>query len=94
MESRNWNQNNHISKNDGYVKYKACTKNSDEFRSYEGIITAVITLFSVFSGLLIQLLIYNIFNVRIQEVPTILLVVLWIGFSSVVTYIIDENLNK
>ena len=89
MESRNWNQNNHISKNDGYVKCKACTKNSDEFRSYEGIITAVITLFSVFSGLLIQLLIYNIFSVRIQEVPTILLVVLWIGFSSVVTYIIS-----
>ena len=87
MENRNWNQNNHSSKNDGYVKCKACTKSSDEFHSYEGIITAVITLFTVFSGLLIQLLIYNIFNVRIQEVPTILLVVLWIGFSSVVTYI-------
>ena len=87
MENRNGNHNEHISKNIVPVKCKTYAKSADEFHSYEGIITAVITLFSVFSGLLIQLLIYNIFNVRIQEVPTILLVVLWIGFSSVVTYI-------
>ena len=89
MENRNWNHNERINKNNVPVKCKAYAKSADEFRSYEGIITAVITLFSIFSGLLIQLLIYNIFNIRIQDVPTILLVVLWIGFSSVATYIVD-----
>ena len=90
MVDRHWNQNGHNRRIEAYAKIKACTKNTDEFRTYEGIISAAIALLSLFSGLLIQLLVYNIFDVRIQEVPTILIVVLWVGFSTVTTHIVSS----
>ena len=52
-----------------------------EYRRYENIISAAVVLLSIFSGLLIQLLIYHIFDVRIKDVPIILIAALWIGFS-------------
>ena len=90
MVERNWNQNGHNRRVEAYAKSKACPKNTDEFRTYEGIISAVITLLALFSGLLIQLLVYNIFDVRIQEVPVILVIVLWVGFSTVTTHIVSS----
>ena len=90
MENRNLNQNERNRKADNYIRCKACTKDVDEFRSYEGLITVVVTLLSLFSGLFIQLLIYNICNVRVREVPIILVVVLWVGFSAVVPHIINS----
>ena len=60
-----------------------------ECRRYENIISAAVVLLSVFSGLLIQLIIYNVFDVRIKDVPIILIAALWIGFSAVVTHIVS-----
>ena len=60
-----------------------------ECRRYENIISAAVVLLSIFSGLLIQLIIYNVFDVRIKDVPIILIAALWIGFSAVVTYIVS-----
>ena len=60
-----------------------------ECRRYENIISAAVVLLSVFSGLLIQLIIYNVFDVRIKDVPIVLIAALWIGFSAVVTYIVS-----
>ena len=60
-----------------------------ECRSYENIISAAVVLLSVFSGLLIQLVIYNVFDVRIKDVPIVLIAALWIGFSAVVTHIVS-----
>lgn len=59
-------------------------------RRYENIISAAVVLLSIFSGLLIQLIIYNVFDVRVKDVPIVLIAVLWIGFSAVVTYIVGE----
>jgi F0F1-type ATP synthase assembly protein I len=61
-----------------------------EYRRYENIISAAIVLLSIFSGLLIQLLIYQVFDVRIKDVPVILIAALWIGFSAVVIHIVNE----
>ena len=61
-----------------------------EYCTYEWIISTAITLVSLFSGLLIQLLIYSIFEVRIQDVPIMLLIVLWVGFSAVVIHIMNS----
>ena len=58
-----------------------------EYRRYENIISVVIGVLSVFSGLLIQLIIYNILDVSVKDVPAILFIVLWVGFSTVVTHI-------
>lgn len=55
---------------------------------YENIISVVSVLLSIFSGLFIQLLIYDVLGVRVKEVPIILLAVLWIGFSAVTTHIV------
>ena len=60
-----------------------------ECRRYENIISAAVMLLSVFSGLLIQLIVYNVFDVRIKDVPIILIAALWIGFSAVVTHIVS-----
>ena len=60
-----------------------------ECRRYENIISAAVVLLSVFSGLLIQLVVYNVFDVRIKDVPIVLIAALWIGFSAVVTYIVS-----
>ena len=60
-----------------------------ECRRYENIISAAVVLLSVFSGLLIQLVIYNVFDVRIKDVPIILFAVLWIGLSMVVTHLVS-----
>ena len=60
-----------------------------ECRRYENIISAAVVLLSVFSGLLIQLVIYNVFDVRIKDVPIILFTVLWIGLSMVVTHLVS-----
>lgn len=60
-----------------------------ECRRYENIISAAVVLLSVFSGLLIQLVIYNVFDVRIKDVPIVLIAALWIGFSAVVTHIVS-----
>ena len=60
-----------------------------ECRRYENIISAAVVLLSIFSGLLIQLVIYNVFDVRIKDVPIILIAALWIGFSAVVTHIVS-----
>ena len=60
-----------------------------ECRRYENIISAAVVLLSVFSGLLIQLIIYNVFDMRIKDVPIILIAALWIGFSAVVTHIVS-----
>ena len=60
-----------------------------ECRRYENIISAAIVLLSIFSGLLIQLVIYHVFDVRIKDVPIILIAALWIGFSAVVTHIVN-----
>ena len=60
-----------------------------ECRRYENIISAAVVLLSVFSGLLIQLLIYHVFDVKIKDVPIILIAALWIGFSAVVTHIVS-----
>jgi F0F1-type ATP synthase assembly protein I len=61
-----------------------------EYRRYENIISAAVVLLSIFSGLLIQLLIYHIFDVRIKDVPIILIAALWIGFSAVTAHIVNE----
>jgi F0F1-type ATP synthase assembly protein I len=61
-----------------------------ECRRYENIISAAVVLLSIFSGLLIQLIIYNVFDVRIKDVPIILIAALWIGFSAVVTHIVSS----
>ena len=60
-----------------------------ECSRYENIISAAVMLLSVFSGLLIQLLIYHVFDVKIKDVPIILIAALWIGFSAVVTHIVS-----
>ena len=60
-----------------------------ECRRYENIISATVVLLSIFSGLLIQLLIYHVFDVKIKDVPIILIAALWIGFSAVVTHIVS-----
>jgi hypothetical protein len=60
-----------------------------ECRRYENIISAAVVLLSLFSGLLIQLVIYNVFDVRIKDVPIILFAVLWIGLSMVVTHLVS-----
>ena len=90
MEHREWNQNEGNRKTGGHTKSKSFIKSYDEYCTYEWIISAAITVLSLFSGLLIQLLIYNIFEVRLEDVPTILLIVLWAGLSTVVTHIIDS----
>ena len=61
-----------------------------EYRRYENIISAAIVLLSIFSGLLIQLLIYQVFDVKIKDVPVILIAALWIGFSAVTAHIVNE----
>ena len=60
-----------------------------ECRRYENIISAAVVLLSIFSGLLIQLIIYNVFDVRIKDVPIVLIAVLWIGLSMVVTHLVS-----
>ena len=60
-----------------------------ECRRYENIISAAVMLLSLFSGLLIQLVIYRVFDVRIKDVPIVLIVVLWIGLSMVVTHLVS-----
>ena len=60
-----------------------------ECRRYENIISAAVVLLSVFSGLLIQLVIYHVFDVRVKDVPIVLIVVLWIGLSMVVTHLVS-----
>ena len=60
-----------------------------ECRRYENIISAAAMLLSVFSGLLIQLVVYNVFDVRIKDVPIVLIAVLWIGISMVVTHLVS-----
>ena len=60
-----------------------------ECRRYENIISAAAMLLSVFSGLLIQLVIYRVFDVRVKDVPIVLIAALWIGFSAVVTHIVS-----
>ena len=60
-----------------------------ECRRYENIISAAVMLLSVFSGLLIQLIIYHVFDMRIKDVPIVLIVVLWIGLSMVVTHLVS-----
>ena len=58
-------------------------------RRYENIISAAVMLLSVFSGLLIQLIIYHVFDMRIKDVPIVLIAVLWIGLSMVVTHLVS-----
>ena len=60
-----------------------------ECRRYENIISAAAMLLSVFSGLLIQLIIYRVFDVRVKDVPIVLIAVLWIGLSMVVTHFVS-----
>ena len=60
-----------------------------ECRRYENIISAAVMLLSVFSGLLIQLIIYHVFDMRIKDVPIVLIAVLWIGLSMVVTHLVS-----
>ena len=60
-----------------------------ECRRYENIISAAAMLLSVFSGLLIQLVVYRVFDVRVKDVPIVLIVVLWIGLSMVVTHLVS-----
>ena len=60
-----------------------------ECRRYENIISAAVVLLSIFSGLLIQLIIYNVFDVRVKDVPIVLIAVLWIGLSMVVTHLVS-----
>ena len=60
-----------------------------ECRRYENIISAAVVLLSLFSGLLIQLIIYNVFDVRVKDVPIVLIAVLWIGLSMVVTHLVS-----
>ena len=60
-----------------------------ECRRYENIISAAVMLLSLFSGLLIQLVIYRVFDVRVKDVPIVLIVVLWIGLSMVVTHLVS-----
>ena len=60
-----------------------------ECRRYENIISAAVVLLSVFSGLLIQLVVYRVFDVRVKDVPIVLIAVLWIGLSMVVTHLVS-----
>lgn len=60
-----------------------------ECRRYENIISAAVMLLSLFSGLLIQLVIYRVFDVRVKDVPIVLIAVLWIGLSMVVTHLVS-----
>lgn len=60
-----------------------------ECRRYENIISAAVVLLSLFSGLLIQLIIYRVFDVKVKDVPIVLIAVLWIGLSMVVTHLVS-----
>lgn len=90
MEYRKWNQNERNRKTGGHTKSNSFIESYDEYCTYEWIISAAITVLSLFSGVLIQLLIYNIFEVRLEDVPTVLLIVLWAGLSTVVTHITNS----
>ena len=63
---------------------------NDNYIEFEEGGTTLGTIFAILSGLIIQLIIFALFDVSVKDVPLILIAVLWLGFSAVTLHIVDS----
>lgn len=96
MAMRDWNNDGKKDMVDNYIEYqiyKDVTGQNDE-PSYtpsrrDGISTFG-AIISVLAGLFLQAVLYNGIGVDVEDVPILVIIILWVVFSGIVAVILDK----
>lgn len=105
MPMNDWN---HDGKKDGfdnfieYQIYEDTTKNSTDTsdnhakrcNSSQQSMSALGVILCIFSGLFWQALLFTLINIDIDKLSSILIIILWIVFSSITTGIVNSTKKK
>ena len=105
MSLNDWN---HDGKKDGfdnfieYQIYKDTSENiTDTFNSHTGrddshkqVMSTIGALLCIFSGLFWQALLFTMLKVDVEVIPALLIIVLWIVFSTITMRIVYSIRNK
>ena len=98
MAMYDWNGNGKKDMADDFIEYniyKECTGKHEDtgyYRSsHKGGISTFGAILATILGLVVQAVIYYIFGVNVEDVPVVLIVILWIGFSAVIGNIFDNH---
>lgn len=94
MAFYDWNHNGKKDFTDDFIEYniyKESTKNSTS-SSYSrgGGISTFGAILSVIAGLVGQVAIYMMLGVEVEDVPVIIMIILWIVISSITGAILDS----
>ena len=96
MAMYDWNQNGKSDITDNYMEYQiykkvsggvdkpSCTPNRSSGMSTFGAILCVI------GGLILQALLYTVLDIEVDNVPTLVILILWVVFSGIVAVVVDK----
>lgn len=89
MAINDWNQNGKSDAFDHYVDYKLSGgSNGSSGRSSGGGMSTFGAILCVIAGLVEQAVIYTAFDIEVDDVPAIVILILWIVFSSLTGFIV------
>lgn len=83
MAMNDWNQNGKSDAFDHYVDYKLSGRSNGGGMSTFGAILCVI------AGLVEQSIIYTALDIEVDDVPAIVIVILWIVFSVLTGFVVE-----
>lgn len=91
MAMNDWNHNGKNDAFDYYVDYKLSGgSNGSSGRSAGGGISTFGAILCVIAGLVEQSIIYTALGIEVDDVPTIVIVILWIMFSSITAAVVSS----
>ena len=92
MAMNDWNQNGKSDAFDHYVDYKLSGGNNESSgRSSGGGMSTFGAILCVIAGLVEQSVIYTALDIEVDDVPGIIIVILWVVFSVVTAMIVSAR---
>lgn len=96
MAMYDWNHNGKKDMSDNYIEYqiyKDVTDQNDE-PSYtpskgNGMSTFG-AIISVIAGLVLQAVLYTVLGIDVDDVPVLIIIILWIIFSAIAAVVVDK----
>lgn len=96
MAMYDWNHNGKNDRMDNYIEYQVYKKVSGEMDkpSYTSSRSSGMSTFgaivSVIGGLILQALLYTVLDIEVDNVPILVILILWVIFSGIVAVAVDK----
>lgn len=96
MAMYDWNHNGKKDMSDNYIEYqiyKDVTGQNDEPSYTPGKGNGMSTfgaIISVIAGLVLQAVLYTVLGIDVDDVPVLIIIILWIIFSAIAAVVVDK----